>query len=138
MRCLAVFSPIERSDLSVSNIEGLRLLVAEDDALVSILLEDMLAELGCAVVGAAANVPAALEIARTGGIDGAILDVNLGGESIDPVADELAARALPFLFVTGYGASGVPSRFAGAPVLQKPFQLPMLKQALALLGPARG
>lgn len=121
----------------MNSIEGLRLLVAEDEALVSILIEDMLAELGCSVIGAAANVPAALEIARKGGIDGAILDVNLGGESIGPVADELALREVPFLFVTGYGAAGVPDRFAGAPVLQKPFQMPMLKKALALLGSPR-
>lgn len=122
----------------MSSIEGLRLLVAEDEALVSILIEDMLVELGCSVVGAVANVPSALEVARKGGIDCAILDVNLGGESIHPVAEELAAREVPFLFVTGYGASGVPDQFSGAPVLQKPFQLPMLKKALSLLGAPRG
>jgi CheY-like chemotaxis protein len=121
----------------VSSIEGLRFLVAEDEALVSILIEDMLAELGCSVVGAAANVSSALELAKSGRIDGAILDVNLGGQSIHPVAAELALREVPFLFVTGYGAAGVPDEFAGAPVLQKPFQLPMLKQALSLLGPPR-
>jgi CheY-like chemotaxis protein len=121
----------------VSSLEGLRVLVAEDEALVSILIEDMLVELGCSAVRPAANVPTALAIARSGDIDGAILDVNLGGESIDPVAQELLAREVPFLFVTGYGAAGIPDRFAGTPVLQKPFQLPMLQQALARLGTAR-
>jgi CheY-like chemotaxis protein len=130
-------SAAEESDRSVSSIEGLRFLVAEDEALVSILIEDMLAELGCSVAGAATNVSSALELARSGRIDGAILDVNLGGQSIDPVAEELAQREVPFLFVTGYGAAGVPDQFAGAPVLQKPFQLPMLKKALSLLGPPR-
>jgi CheY-like chemotaxis protein len=130
-------SAAEESDRSVSSIEGLRFLVAEDEALVSILIEDMLAELGCSVAGAATNVSSALELARSGRIDGAILDVNLGGQSIDPVAEELAQREVPFLFVTGYGAAGVPDQFAGAPVLQKPFQLPMLKKALSLLGAPR-
>jgi CheY-like chemotaxis protein len=130
-------SAAEHSDGSVSSIEGLRFLVAEDEALVSILIEDMLAELGCSVVGAAANVSSALELAKSGSIDGAILDVNLGGQSIHPVAEALALREVPFLFVTGYGAAGVPDQFAGAPVLQKPFQLPMLKKALSLLGAPR-
>jgi CheY-like chemotaxis protein len=122
----------------VSSIEGLRLLVAEDEALVSILLEDMLSELGCSVVGAAANVSGALEILRgSATIDGAILDVNLGGQPIDPVADELAARNVPFLFVTGYGPAGVSDRFAGAPVLQKPFQQAGLVKALAALSRGR-
>jgi hypothetical protein len=82
--------------------------------------------LGYDVAGSAGQVSAARELISRERIDGAILDVNLGSERVDPVADILAARACPFFFTTGYGISGLPARHAGCAVLQKPFGLEQL------------
>jgi len=98
-----------------------RILIVEDEPLIALALEAMLSELGFDVAGFAPQVSAALELIDRERIDGAILDVNLGSQRIDPVADILAARACPFFFMTGYGISGLPARHAGRAVLQKPF-----------------
>lgn len=112
-------------------LSGLRLLLVEDEAMVAMMLEDMLDDFGCAVVGPAASVKAALELAGREGLDGAILDVNVGGEPIYPVAEALAARGVPFVFTTGYGAADIDRRFADAPAVQKPFSAGALREALA-------
>jgi len=98
-----------------------RILIVEDEPFIALALEAMLLELGFGVAGSAAQVSAALLLIGREQIDGAILDVNLGSQRIDPVADILAARACPFFFTTGYGISGIPARHAGRAVLQKPF-----------------
>jgi DNA-binding response OmpR family regulator len=103
-----------------------RILIVEDEPFIALALEAMLLELGFDVAGSAAQVSAALELIGREQIDGAILDVNLGSQRIDPVADILAARACPFFFTTGYGISGLPARHAGRAVLQKPFGLEQL------------
>ena len=103
-----------------------RILIVEDEPFISLALEAMLLELGFDVAGTAAQVSAALQLIGREQIDGAILDVNLGSQRIDPVADILAARACPFFFTTGYGISGLPARHAGRAVLQKPFGLEQL------------
>ncbi|MGH6835798.1 MAG: response regulator [Methylocella sp.] len=103
-----------------------RILIVEDEPLIAVALEAMLLELGFDVVGSAAQVSAALEIIGREQIDGAILDVNLGAQRIDPVADILAARACPFFFTTGYDISGLPARHVARAVLQKPFGLEQL------------
>jgi CheY-like chemotaxis protein len=104
----------------VSARQPLRILLVEDEAIIAIMIEDMLADLGCEVVGPAANVAEAARLARTEQLAGAFLDVNLGGASIYPVADLLSARQIPFVFVSGYGAGGIDPRFVGTPVLSKP------------------
>lgn len=115
----------------MSKTAGLHVLIAEDETLVSMLLEEMLADLGCTVAGTASNLSEALALIESAdGVDLAILDVNLGGQAIEPVVDALRARSIPYLFVTGYGAASVNDRFAGAPVLQKPFQMTALQDAL--------
>ncbi len=103
-----------------------RILIVEDEPFIALALEAMLAELGFDMAGSAAQVSAALELISRERIDGAILDVNLGLQRIDPVADILAARACPFFFTTGYSISGLPARHAGRTVLQKPFGLEQL------------
>ena len=103
-------------------IEGLRVLVVEDEMMVSMLIEDMLSELGCQVVGPASRLDDALELAREAEMDCAVLDVNLGGQPIFPLADLLRERGLPFAFATGYGDAGVRDVDRQAPVLQKPFR----------------
>ena len=102
------------------------ILIVEDEPFIALALEAMLLELGFDVAGSAAQVSAALELIGRERIDGAILDVNLGSQRIDPVADILAARPCPFFFTTGYGISGLPARHAGRTVLQKPFGLEQL------------
>ncbi len=107
----------------------LRLLVVEDEALVAMLIEDQLLELGFEVVGPAATVGQALTLCKKEQIDGALLDVNLGGDERSyPVADELDALGIPYVFVTGYGQAGIPERHAGKAVLRKPFALSELKR----------
>lgn len=110
-----------------------RILVVEDESLVAMLLEDFLDELGYAIVGPFARIEDALARLEEGGIDGALLDVNLDGERSYPIAEALAARGLPFVFVTGYGEAGIEPAFRDRPVVQKPFTQDSLRQALAKL-----
>ena len=107
-----------------------RILIVEDEPFIALALEAMLLELGFDVAGSATQVSAAVELIGREQIDGAILDVNLGLQRIDPVADILAARACPFFFTTGYGISGLPARHSGRAVLQKPFGLEQLFSVL--------
>ena len=108
--------------IDTANLGGLRVLVVEDEMMVSMLIEDMLTDLGCKVVGPAARLDEAMELARTTELDCAVLDVNLGGQPIFPLADLLRERGLPFAFATGYGDAGLRDVDHGAPVLQKPFR----------------
>lgn len=111
---------------------GVRVLVVEDEGAIAMMIEEMLEELGCEVVASVARLVTALEIASSAEVDLAILDVNLAGELIFPVADILRDRGIPFLFSTGYGASGLPSEFAQHPVLHKPFSQSDLQHKVAL------
>jgi CheY-like chemotaxis protein len=108
-----------------------RVLVVEDEYLIRMLLEDMLADLGYAVAAAVGTVTEARELAANGDFSAAILDVNLDGQEIFPVADILKERGLPFVFVTGYGERSLPEPYRDRPALQKPFQADQLKAALA-------
>ncbi|MPZ41533.1 MAG: response regulator [Rhizobiales bacterium] len=107
-----------------------RVLIVEDDVMIRMLIEDMLADLGFAVAAQAAKVHDALAAAKTADIDVAILDVNLSGETTGPVAEALAERGTPFVFATGYGEHGLPERFRDRPLLKKPFQIESLKRML--------
>ena len=110
--------------------KGARVLVVEDELMIRMLLEDMLGELGYAVAAEATRVEEALEAAKTAEFDLAILDVNLNGEPVSPVADALVARGTPFVFATGYGEQALPEPYRDRPTLKKPFQLDGLKQML--------
>jgi CheY-like chemotaxis protein len=114
------------------DLNGLRVLVVEDEAAISLLLEDMLLDFGCRVIGPAARLPTALETIEREEVDLAILDVNLAGEPIYPVADALARRSIPFVFSTGYGTAGIKDAYRDRLVLQKPFAQDDLKQKLLL------
>jgi CheY-like chemotaxis protein len=107
-----------------------RILVVEDELMIRMLLEDMLGELGYTITATAARLDEALEAARNADFDIAILDVNLNGQPISPVADALAARGMPFVFATGYGERGLPDTYRDRPTLKKPFQLDGLKRTL--------
>ena len=99
----------------------LRILVVEDEALVSMLIEDTLVDLGHEVAAVASRLPEACELARSEAIDFAILDVNLGGKPSFPVAEILSERGIPFAFATGYGSRGLDGKFQEVPTLAKPF-----------------
>src|ERR1700722_19846945 len=116
-----------------SHLSGRRVLVVEDEVLVSWVLEDMLAALGCAVVGPAARVNQALAMLEAEAIDAAVLDINLNGQKRYPVADALAALGVPFVFSTGYHQDSLPSGYQRFPVLQKPFGQSKLGEMLARL-----
>ena len=94
------------------------------------LVESMLDDLGCAVVLSAASVGEALDMVRRGGFDLALLDVNLAGEKVFPVADELRRRRVPFAFASGYGVDGLRPDLINIPMVQKPFQIADLEAAL--------
>lgn len=111
-------------------LQGTRVLVVEDEAMIAMLIEDMLTELGCAIIGPASNVRQAFAAIEQETFEAAILDVNLNGERTLPVAEELRARNLPFLFATGYGAPGIDAGFRGEAMLTKPFTQSELERAL--------
>jgi len=104
-----------------------KLLVVEDDAMIGMLLADMLCELGYTVAAEAASIDEALEAARKTDFDLAILDADLQGRSVSPVADALVARDIRFVFLTGYGDHGLPA-YRDRPTLNKPFQIDALKR----------
>lgn len=113
-----------------------RILVVEDESLVAMLIETILEDLGCTPVGPAASVEEGLAFAQGAeAIDAALLDVNVGGQQVFPVAEALEARGVPFVFSTGYGEAGLPDDWRGRPTLQKPFTEEAVHQAIrAALG----
>lgn len=115
---------------------NLRVLVAEDEALVCMLIEDMLSDLGVAIVGPAATLDEAIALAQSAEADVALLDLNLAGKPVFPVADILAERGVPIIFASGYGEAGLNDRHRGATVLQKPFREADLARALHAMAPA--
>jgi DNA-binding response OmpR family regulator len=115
------------------SLKGLRVLVVEDDYLISLLFDDMLTTAGCVVVGPLPRLTDALEAAAKENCDAAVLDVNLGGERVYPVAKILAARHVPFIFVTGYSGDALPREYAEQPRIAKPFKAAQLLGALSNL-----
>ena len=107
-----------------------RVLLVEDEDLISMLAEDMLDHLGYETSASAATLEAGLSAAAAGGFDVALLDINLRGVLSFPIADVLTERGIPFLFVSGYSALAMEPRFLKAPRLQKPYALESLQQAL--------
>jgi CheY-like chemotaxis protein len=104
-------------------------LVVEDDSWLTAMLEEALEALGCTVVKAA-SLSEGTALAETADIDAAVLDMNIAGKRVYPVADVLTGRNIPFIFVTGYVNSEMPDRFRARPLLFKPFHLAELQKAL--------
>jgi CheY-like chemotaxis protein len=123
----------------LSSLDGLRVLVVEDEALVSMLLEAMLEDLGCVVVGPAGRLAEAVKLmeADIDGIHVALLDVNVAGEQVFPVAQALKAAGKPFAFSTGYGEAGVGDGWRGGVALQKPYTFEDVRVVLEKLAAAR-
>jgi CheY-like chemotaxis protein len=113
-------------------LEGIRVLVVEDEFLVATLIEDMLTSAGCVVSGPIPRLAEALDAVHGGTFDAAVLDVNLGGgDRVYPVADALSRRNVPFVFVTGYGTGVLPNKYAERPRLGKPFKMADLLDTLS-------
>ena len=117
---------------------GRTILIVEDEPLIAMMLEDFLESLGHTVIGSVDNVEAALDHVGRGGFDVAIVDVNLNGERVWPVADRLAAKGIPYVLATGGHIEPPPEAHASVPVLSKPFTLdaiePVLDEACAAAG----
>ncbi len=111
----------------------INVLIVEDDGLVLMLLEDMAQELGYNLVGPVSHLEDALRLALSQEVDAAVLDINLSGALVYPLADLLREQGTPFVFSTGYDERILPARFEGAPLLQKPFTIETLRQSLASL-----
>lgn len=103
------------------------LFLVEDEALIRMMLVDMVEELGFRVIAQAGNIVDARSLAETEDYDLAILDINLKGVNVRPIAEIIAARGLPLLFLSGYGSAGLPDGFQGMPVLNKPCTPELLK-----------
>lgn len=118
----------------MDNAAGLRVFVVEDETLVLFNLEDILSDMGCVVVGQAMNLAAAERLAASvEKPDVAILDVNIAGQKVFPVAEILVGRGVSIIFATGYGLSGLPEEWRGHPVVVKPYSRSDVEQAMAAL-----
>lgn len=114
------------------SLHGVRVLVVEDEPIVAMCLEDMLIELGCDVVGPAAQLASGLALAEGEALDAAILDINLGGERSYPIAAALRGRGLPYVFASGYGAAD-PAYAGPVGLIAKPYRIDDIRAALEQL-----
>lgn len=112
-------------------LTGRRVLIVEDESLVAMLLETILEDMGCTPIGPAASIDEGLAMVADGdNLDAALLDVNLAGRLVFPVAEALKARGVPFVFSTGYGEGGLPDEWRGQATIQKPFTEAVVRDAL--------
>ncbi len=118
----------DRSTLPMKLERGNRIILVEDEILVAMMMRDILTELGFSVVGPFSRLSEAMVAAVHDDIDAGIIDINLGGEFVYPVAEVLVARDIPFIFVTGYGVESVDARFGSVPVIKKPVQRQVLQK----------
>jgi CheY-like chemotaxis protein len=114
-------------------LQGLRVLVVEDEMIISMLLEELLGAQGCDIVGPVARLGKAVDLASTEKIDAALLDLNIDGNEVYPVAEILAARGVPFAFVSGYASDHVDPRYRDRPILQKPFHTVAVERIVKLM-----
>ena len=127
-------SVVEEKD----GLDGARVLVVEDEMLITMLLEDILDELGCRVVGSAVNLRQAEDLVGAAEADAAILDVNLGGDPVFPVAETLVSRKIPIIFASGYGSATLPEKWQGFATLPKPFTADQVADTLRTVLRGRG
>lgn len=104
--------------------------LVEDEVMIRMMVADMLEELGYTIAAEAGEIGEAMRLAENTYFDLAILDVNVNGKVISPVADVIKARNRPFIFATGYGSAGLPEEYRDRPALQKPFQLETLSRTI--------
>jgi CheY-like chemotaxis protein len=114
-------------------LDGLKVLVVEDEFLVASLIQAVLEDAGCTVAGPIPRLAEAIRAAGTDDLDAAVLDVNLGGQRVFPVAEELSRRRIPFVIVTGYATTSLPESLDGHPTIRKPFRNAQLLNAISNL-----
>ena len=112
--------------MTATRSPGGSVFLVEDEVMIRMMVADMLDELGYSVAAEAGEINEAIKLAQSTEFDIAILDVNVNGKVISPVADLIDARGIPFIFATGYGSSGLPEEYRDRPALQKPFQIETL------------
>ena len=135
LRRLVLFANVEArkgkdSIMMATRPQGCSVFLVEDEVMIRMMVADMLEELGYSVAAEAGEIGEAVKLAQSADFDIAILDVNVNGKVISPVADLIKARNRPFIFATGYGSSGLPEKYRDRPALQKPFQLETLAQMI--------
>jgi CheY-like chemotaxis protein len=116
--------------MTVAQPPGGSVFLVEDEVMIRMMVADMLEELGYRVAAEAGDIDEAMKLAQSADFDLAILDVNVNGKVISPVADLIKARNRPFIFATGYGSAGVPEQYRDRPALQKPFQIETLAKMI--------
>lgn len=110
---------------------GRKVLIVEDEALIAMYVEDVLSRYGYSVAGVATSLDDALAFVESQSVDAAVLDINLRGKLVFPLADALMRRGIPFIFTSSYGERSLPARYRVGPVVQKPFAPSELQRALA-------
>lgn len=125
-----------RQDVASVTFAGRRVLVVEDEFLVSLATTDLLESVGCVIVGPAAVLAVALQLAQSEPLDAAVLDIDIAGERVWPVAKELHRRNVPFVFLSAYRPpDGAPVHISAAPYLEKPLAEVRLLRALGDIWP---
>ena len=118
---------------TIANLTGCRILVVEDDMMIAVIIEEVLLNLGCVVVGPVGKLDAALRLANDEALDAAILDVTIRGGDTFPVAERLQARGVPFALASGYGDWALPDAYRHQPRLTKPFTVQDLETRVRAL-----
>src|SRR5580698_2607274 len=116
--------------MGAARTSGGSIFLVEDEVMIRMMVADMLEELGYSIAAESGEIGDALKLAQSVEFDLAILDVNVNGKVISPVADLITARNRPFIFATGYGSSGLPAEYRDRPALQKPFQIETLARMI--------
>jgi DNA-binding response OmpR family regulator len=135
LRCLALFAIFNHGtgkDIIMTATRPPRrsVFLVEDEVMIRMMVTDMLEELGFSIAAEAGEINEAIKLAQSAEFDLAILDVNVNGKVISPVAELIQARNRPFIFATGYGSSGLPLEYRDRPALQKPFQIETLAKMI--------
>ncbi len=121
---------VDTGTAAAEDLRGIRVFLVEDESLIMMLLEDIMVDLECEVARSALTLKEALEAALTVDAQAAILDINLAGDPIFPVAERLAARGIPLIFASGYGATTLPDAWKDRTTLPKPFSANQVEVAL--------
>jgi CheY-like chemotaxis protein len=122
--------PEASDDMGGEDLAGMRILVAEDEFFIALVVEETLQNLGCTVLGPFSDLAQATEVATRESVDAAILDINLGGEMVYPLAEHLHRLGVPFVFTTGYAVADLPERFRVFECLRKPIDATTLTRAV--------
>jgi CheY-like chemotaxis protein len=128
--CELEFREARTAIMTATRPTGASVFLVEDEVMIRMMVADMLEELGHRVAAEAGEINEAIKLAQSAEFDLAILDVNVNGKVISPVAELIKARNRPFIFATGYGSSGLPEEYRDRPALQKPFQLETLAKMI--------